>query len=315
MEREERCQGPGGRGGCGEGGERGANGLEDREGEELVRPQGLPHCTGGGAQARRGGPPGARGAGPAPVTPPSPPQKYRYQDEDTPPLEHSPAHLPNQVNAPELVHVAERNLSHLEAVQGVVGHAHFSPLKVGDSGGPLPSAALGASELQLPPRPGRARAGGGGQLGLGGWAWAPGARGGGIGGVGNTWFLKRRNRGQASGSGCRVYSPCVRTRALRCKRSPGCSPCLGPLHSFTHPHLRFHFLCPELCSELLLPSFALGPSLPPPPTSGLWAWLSSPFHLSGLRFLVARPFCLCPLPRPLHPSCVSPPLCLSLSAG
>ncbi|KAI4566351.1 hypothetical protein MJG53_015028 [Ovis ammon polii x Ovis aries] len=56
-------------------------------------------------------------------------QKYRYQDEDTPPLEHSPAHLPNQVNAPELVHVAERNLSHLEAVQGVVGHAHFSPLK------------------------------------------------------------------------------------------------------------------------------------------------------------------------------------------
>ena len=70
--REERCLGPGGRGGCGEGGERGANGLEDREGEELVRPQGLPHCTGGGAEARRGGPPGARGAGPAPVTPPSP---------------------------------------------------------------------------------------------------------------------------------------------------------------------------------------------------------------------------------------------------
>ncbi|KAJ1072194.1 hypothetical protein K5549_015929, partial [Capra hircus] len=70
------------------------------------------------------------------------PQKYRYQDEDTPPLEHSPAHLPNQVNAPELVHVAERNLSHLEAVQGVVGHAHFSPLK--------PSFALGPS---LPPPP------------------------------------------------------------------------------------------------------------------------------------------------------------------
>lgn len=213
-------------------------------------------------------------------------------------------------------------MSHLEAVQGVVGHAHFSPLKVGDSGGPLPSAALGASELQLPPRPGRARAGGGGRLGLVGWAWAPGARGGGIGGVGNTWFPKRRNRGQASGRGCRVYSrcvcacvsACVRTRALRCVRSPGCSPRLGPLRSFTHPHLRFHFLCPELCSELLLPSFALGPSLPPPPASGLWAWLSSPFHLSGLRFLVARPFCLCPLPRPLHPSCALPssmpfPLC------
>ncbi|EPQ15447.1 Disks large like protein 4 [Myotis brandtii] len=56
-------------------------------------------------------------------------KKYRYQDEDTPPLEHSPAHLPNQVNAPELVHVAERNLSHLEAVHGVVGRAHLSPLK------------------------------------------------------------------------------------------------------------------------------------------------------------------------------------------
>lgn len=54
MGREERCQGPGGRGGCGEGGERGANGLEDREGEELVRPQGLPHCTGWGAEARPG---------------------------------------------------------------------------------------------------------------------------------------------------------------------------------------------------------------------------------------------------------------------
>ncbi|CAO2643891.1 Disks large homolog 4, partial [Lemmus lemmus] len=75
----------------------------------------------------------------------SPSQKYRYQDEDTPPLEHSPAHLPNQVNAPELVHVAERNLSHLEAVHGVVGHAHLSPLKVGDPGGPLPSEALGTS--------------------------------------------------------------------------------------------------------------------------------------------------------------------------
>ncbi|XP_022380255.1 disks large homolog 4 isoform X8 [Enhydra lutris kenyoni] len=56
-------------------------------------------------------------------------KKYRYQDEDTPPLEHSPAHLPNQVNAPELMHVSERNLSHLEAVHGVVGHAHLTPLK------------------------------------------------------------------------------------------------------------------------------------------------------------------------------------------
>lgn len=57
-------------------------------------------------------------------------------------------------------------MSHLEAVQGVVGHAHFSPLKVGDSGGPLPSAALGASELQLPQGPvGREPEVGGG------WGW------------------------------------------------------------------------------------------------------------------------------------------------
>uniref|UniRef100_H0WPS3 Discs large MAGUK scaffold protein 4 n=1 Tax=Otolemur garnettii TaxID=30611 RepID=H0WPS3_OTOGA len=81
------------------------------------------------------------------------PQKYRYQDEDTPPLEHSPAHLPNQVNAPELVHVAERNLSHLEAVHGVVGHAHLSPIK-----GLLPSFALipftpPPPSLPLGPRP------------------------------------------------------------------------------------------------------------------------------------------------------------------
>uniref|UniRef100_A0A8C4S8Y9 Discs large MAGUK scaffold protein 4 n=1 Tax=Erpetoichthys calabaricus TaxID=27687 RepID=A0A8C4S8Y9_ERPCA len=32
--------------------------------------------------------------------------KYRYQDEDTPPMEHSPAHLTNQVKAPELVNVS-----------------------------------------------------------------------------------------------------------------------------------------------------------------------------------------------------------------
>uniref|UniRef100_A0A2I3GIR3 Discs large MAGUK scaffold protein 4 n=1 Tax=Nomascus leucogenys TaxID=61853 RepID=A0A2I3GIR3_NOMLE len=29
--------------------------------------------------------------------------KYRYQDEDTPPLEHSPAHLPNQANSPPVI--------------------------------------------------------------------------------------------------------------------------------------------------------------------------------------------------------------------
>ncbi|KAL8177052.1 UNVERIFIED_CONTAM: Disks large 2, partial [Gekko kuhli] len=55
--------------------------------------------------------------------------KYRYQDEDSPPLEHSPAHLPNQVKAPELVHVAEKNLSQIESVHGYVSHSHISPMK------------------------------------------------------------------------------------------------------------------------------------------------------------------------------------------
>ncbi|XP_051781259.1 disks large homolog 4 isoform X2 [Erpetoichthys calabaricus] len=57
------------------------------------------------------------------------PQKYRYQDEDTPPMEHSPAHLTNQVKAPELVNVSEKNLSQIENVHGYVSHSHISPMK------------------------------------------------------------------------------------------------------------------------------------------------------------------------------------------
>ncbi|XP_051900672.1 disks large homolog 4 isoform X1 [Pristis pectinata] len=57
------------------------------------------------------------------------PKKYRYQDEDTPPLEHSPAHLPNQMKGPELVHVSEKNLSQIENVHGYVSHSHISPMK------------------------------------------------------------------------------------------------------------------------------------------------------------------------------------------
>lgn len=71
-------------------------------------------------------------------------------------------------------------MSHLEAVHGVVGHAHLSPLKVGDPGGPLPSAALGTSELQQFPRAGRARAMGEKDwCGLASGSWAPGV---GVGG-------------------------------------------------------------------------------------------------------------------------------------
>uniref|UniRef100_A0A7M4F548 Discs large MAGUK scaffold protein 1 n=1 Tax=Crocodylus porosus TaxID=8502 RepID=A0A7M4F548_CROPO len=52
-------------------------------------------------------------------------QKYRYQDEDTPPQEH----ISNEVTGPELVHVSEKNLSQIENVHGFVSHSHISPVK------------------------------------------------------------------------------------------------------------------------------------------------------------------------------------------
>uniref|UniRef100_A0A8B9TD99 Discs large MAGUK scaffold protein 1 n=1 Tax=Anas platyrhynchos TaxID=8839 RepID=A0A8B9TD99_ANAPL len=57
-------------------------------------------------------------------------KKYRYQDEDTPPQEHSSPHISNEVTGPELVHVSEKNLSQIENVHGFVSHSHISPVKV-----------------------------------------------------------------------------------------------------------------------------------------------------------------------------------------
>ncbi|KAL1266542.1 hypothetical protein QQF64_002217, partial [Cirrhinus molitorella] len=54
---------------------------------------------------------------------------YRYQDDDSPPPEHSFPRLTNEVRAPELVHVSEKNLSEIENVHGFVSHSHISPLK------------------------------------------------------------------------------------------------------------------------------------------------------------------------------------------
>ncbi|XP_061103601.1 disks large homolog 2 isoform X2 [Conger conger] len=54
---------------------------------------------------------------------------YRYQDEDSPPLDHGFPRLTNEVRAPELVHVSEKNLSEIENVHGYVSHSHISPLK------------------------------------------------------------------------------------------------------------------------------------------------------------------------------------------
>uniref|UniRef100_A0A8C7QVH2 Discs, large homolog 2 (Drosophila) n=1 Tax=Oncorhynchus mykiss TaxID=8022 RepID=A0A8C7QVH2_ONCMY len=53
---------------------------------------------------------------------------YRYEDEDSPP-EHGFPRLTNEVRAPELVHVSEKNLSEIENVHGYVSHSHISPLK------------------------------------------------------------------------------------------------------------------------------------------------------------------------------------------
>ncbi|XP_069071636.1 disks large homolog 4 isoform X2 [Pleurodeles waltl] len=72
-------------------------------------------------------------------------KKYRYQDEDSPPLEHSPAHLPNQVKGPELVHVSEKNLSQIENIHGYVSHSHISPMKANS-----PPIIVNADTLEAP---------------------------------------------------------------------------------------------------------------------------------------------------------------------
>uniref|UniRef100_A0A452IGV4 Uncharacterized protein n=1 Tax=Gopherus agassizii TaxID=38772 RepID=A0A452IGV4_9SAUR len=51
-------------------------------------------------------------------------KKYRCQDEDTPPQEHT-----SEVTVPELVHVSEKNLSQIENIHGFVSHSHISPVK------------------------------------------------------------------------------------------------------------------------------------------------------------------------------------------
>ncbi|KAL2094810.1 hypothetical protein ACEWY4_009529 [Coilia grayii] len=67
---------------------------------------------------------------------------YRYQDEDSPPPEHGYPRLTNEVRAPELVHVSEKNLSEIENVHGYVSHAHISPLKTGGSPCCSPDASI-----------------------------------------------------------------------------------------------------------------------------------------------------------------------------
>uniref|UniRef100_A0A671S7E5 Disks large homolog 1 n=1 Tax=Sinocyclocheilus anshuiensis TaxID=1608454 RepID=A0A671S7E5_9TELE len=59
-------------------------------------------------------------------------EKYRHHDEDTgSPQEQSSPQFTDEAPGPELVQVAEKNLSQIENVHGYVAHAHISPMKVG----------------------------------------------------------------------------------------------------------------------------------------------------------------------------------------
>ncbi|XP_014801364.1 PREDICTED: disks large homolog 1 isoform X9 [Calidris pugnax] len=77
-------------------------------------------------------------------------KKYRYQDEDTPPQEHSSPHIANEVTGPELVHVSEKNLSQIENVHGFVSHSHISPVKPTEA---VPSSPPIVPVIPVPPVP------------------------------------------------------------------------------------------------------------------------------------------------------------------
>uniref|UniRef100_A0A671KSV1 Disks large homolog 4-like n=1 Tax=Sinocyclocheilus anshuiensis TaxID=1608454 RepID=A0A671KSV1_9TELE len=55
--------------------------------------------------------------------------KYRYQDEETPPLEHSPAHLAHSKSA-EMLHMSDKNLAAMDTMHSYAPHTHISPIKV-----------------------------------------------------------------------------------------------------------------------------------------------------------------------------------------
>ncbi|XP_062844151.1 discs large homolog 1-like protein isoform X6 [Trichomycterus rosablanca] len=56
-------------------------------------------------------------------------EKYRHNDEDTSPPDQSSPQLTDEAPGPELVQVAEKNISQIENVHGFVAHAHISPMK------------------------------------------------------------------------------------------------------------------------------------------------------------------------------------------
>ncbi|KAL0966571.1 hypothetical protein UPYG_G00296930 [Umbra pygmaea] len=77
-------------------------------------------------------------------------EKYKHHDEDTSPPEQSSPQLTDEGPGPELVQVAEKNLSQIENIHGYVSHAHISPMKQTDAS--LPSTPIIPLVL-VPPTP------------------------------------------------------------------------------------------------------------------------------------------------------------------
>ncbi|XP_022614710.1 disks large homolog 1 isoform X7 [Seriola dumerili] len=73
-------------------------------------------------------------------------EKYRHHDEDSSPQDQSSPQLTEETGGPELVQVAEKNLSQIENVHGYVTHAHISPMKANP-----PPVVVNTDSLDTPP--------------------------------------------------------------------------------------------------------------------------------------------------------------------
>ncbi|XP_037313804.2 discs large homolog 1-like protein isoform X3 [Pungitius pungitius] len=85
-------------------------------------------------------------------------EKYRHQDEDSSPQDQSSPQLTEEAGGPELVQVAEKNLSQIENVHGYVTHAHISPMKQAEATPPsspiipvIPVSPIAAETTVIPP--------------------------------------------------------------------------------------------------------------------------------------------------------------------
>ncbi|XP_028329481.1 discs large homolog 1-like protein isoform X19 [Gouania willdenowi] len=77
-------------------------------------------------------------------------EKYRHHDEDSSPQDQSSPQLTEEAAGPELVQVAEKNLSQIENVHGYVTHAHISPMKVASVECVFDGSSLGQHYPDLP---------------------------------------------------------------------------------------------------------------------------------------------------------------------